>query len=246
MLLKLRAGLSPGSPGRTLGAAAAADKGVRLSAEALERYGAAINGEERREGTFSGEGEGHAGQDREHPREGELPFARKGGGASSSPADPADPAELRKKIETIEANQPLLRLLNRIPGKHGRRWIVLPFTFLSGGVEFRVSVRILLQNRDVSASAAAERLGVDIVAGSGGRHWLFVLDKAGKTEKNSGPADFRAEITLNPPLSRSASLERELRKLLEPYAAAITLFQGEFVPLWDSRDDVLPSVNEEV
>jgi hypothetical protein len=226
MLSRLRAeAASPRFPGRALGAAAAADKGVHLSAEALERYGAAINGEERREGAFSGEGGGQTGQ--EYPRK-EKP--------------PLDPDKLRKKIEAIEADQPLLRLLNGIPGKNGRRWVVLPFSFLSEGVEFRVSVRILLENRGASADTV-ERLGVDITAGSGGRHWLFVLDRA---EKDGMPAGFRAEITLDPPLSQPVSLERELHSLLEPFAAAITLFQGKFTPLRDARDDVLPSVNEEV
>ncbi|MCL2209254.1 MAG: hypothetical protein FWC19_01260 [Treponema sp.] len=49
-------------------------------------------------------------------------------------------------LDTAEKN-PLLYVLNRLPGKDGQRWLVLPFNFLQDGKQFRVSIRLLLDER---------------------------------------------------------------------------------------------------
>jgi hypothetical protein len=217
-----------------LAAAAAEDKGVRLSAETLRRYAAAMDtamdhGDRGTEAHTSGEeyGEGH-----EHEDTG-PPFAEK---MEKKPAGEIRSGDIRKKYEKIEANIPFLRLLNKIPGKNGRRWVVFPFTFSSKGVVFRVSVRILLNNDEFSGYSA-ERLGVDIAGKR--RRWLFILDKVGKTGA-------RAEVALAPPLPAGSSPDREIRKLLAPFVRDIVLKEGDLFPWGDCGDKDLPSVNEEV
>jgi hypothetical protein len=235
--------LSQRAPGESaaLAAAAAADKGVRLSAETLRSYAAAIDPAfEDPPGIDGGEREAGRGSEEKHRREPEAPFFSKK--PEKNPSDRIKSGDLQKKIEKIEANAPFLRLLNKIPGKNGRRWIIIPFTFSSKGVVFKVSVRILL-NKNGSSGYDAERLGVDIAAGDAAgtaadrRRWLFVLDKPGK-------AGARAEVTFDPPLR--ASPEREVRKLLAPFAGEITVKEGRPSPCGDCRNDDLPSVNEEV
>jgi hypothetical protein len=219
---------------RALGAAAAADKGLSLNPRALEEYAQAITGD----GGFGADSGGSEGQD--HPEETPANEAEETGKAGNIPAeetqDRETTKELQKKIRSIEAKNPLLRLLNSIPGKNGRRWIVLPFYFASGGIEIGVSVRILLYNQKLETGV--ERLAVDLTAGN--RHWLFVLEKPGR-------AGSRADIYLQPlPEGSSRSgLEAELRELLRERVDRVTLHPGEF-PLADGRDNALPSVNEEV
>jgi hypothetical protein len=219
---------------RALGAAAAADKGLSLDSRALEEYARAITGD----GGFGADSGGSRGQD--HPEETPADEAGETDKAGNIPAEETRDGEagkeFQKKIRSIEAKNPLLRLLNSIPGKNGRRWIVLPFHFASGGIEIGVSVRILLYNRELAAGV--ERLAVDLTAGN--RHWLFVLEKPGRA--GSG-----ADIYLQPPLGGSSrsGLEAELKELLGEWADQVTLHPGEF-PLADGRDDILPSINEEV
>jgi hypothetical protein len=218
---------------RALGAAAAADKGLGLEPWALEEYAQAIAGEGGLEADSGGSG------GRDHPGEA-ADDAGKTGKAGSVPADAAQDGEIeeefQEKIRRIEAEKPLLRRLNRISGKNGRRWIVLPFHFASGGTEIGVSVRILLYNQEFGTRA--ERLALDLTAGD--RHWLFVLDKP-------GGAGSRADVYLQPPFEEASrpGLEAELRELLGKWADQVILHRGEF-SLEDGRNDALPSINEEV
>jgi hypothetical protein len=209
-----------------LALAAAADKGVELSPETLEHYADAID-----PGGVQPEG-------REPP-------PRDRGGNRKPQDEPTEddaptPENIQKKAARIEANKPFLGILNMIPGKDGLRWIVLPFVFLSGGVEFRVSIRILLKEGNTSENKV-ERLAVDV--SSENRRWLFSIDQAGTPEA-------RADISIYPPLETTslAVLEREIRGLLEEFAGEIRLWNHKEAPPFgeDSRNEVLFSINEEV
>jgi hypothetical protein len=225
---------------RALGAAAAADKGVSLDPGALEEYARAITGDAGLDaGGGFGTGTGDPEEETEHS--GETPGNETDGNGTIPAEETQDHDKkagerLYRKIRGIEAKKPLLRLLNSIPGKNGRRWVVFPFHFASGGVEIEVSVRILLYNQE--PETVVDRLALDLAAGD--RHWLFVLDKP-------GGAGSRADIYLQPPPGgfRRAGLEAELRELLGKWTERLTLHPGEF-PLADGRNGVLPSVNEEV
>jgi hypothetical protein len=236
-----------------LGAAAAAGKGVRLSAETLERYALAIEGGQGPEERID---ENAAGESPERGGEQDTERSGTGGGQGGQGGEEREPEEasgesgqggkirrgtfalrarrIRKKIAAVEANRPFLSLLNMIPGKNGRRWAVFPFDWSSGGVEFKVSVRILLHDR--INGAAAERLAVDCTAET--RRWLFVLDKPGE-------ADSRADLYVRPPPEKPVP-EAEIRELLGDFVRRWVVHPGEMPPFADSEDDSLFSVNEEV
>ena len=175
-------------------------------------------------------GDGDRGRDR--PGEGGNPDQDR-----KKPAE-INPEDFQKKIEEIEAKRPFLRLLNMIPGKNRGRWVILPFDFSWEGVEFKGTVRILLEG-GLSAELKMDRLAVDIVSES--RRWLFILDKTGEAGSRMG-VNIRP---LQPAASRRA-LERELRERLGPFAAEIRVNDGETPPFADSGVEALPSVNEEV
>jgi hypothetical protein len=208
-----------------LASAAAADKGVELSPGALEDYADAIDpGGSQPQGREPPGDRGGNPKPQGKPREDDAPT----------------PENIRKKAAEIEANKPFLGILNMIPGKNGRRWIVLPFVFSSKGVEFRVSIRILLKESKISENKV-ERLAVDVSSES--RRWLFTIDKAGTPEA-------RVDISIYPPLgtARLAVLEGEIRGILQEFAGEIRLWNNrEAPPLGaDSRNEALLSINEEV
>jgi hypothetical protein len=221
VLASRMAGAPKNREAAALGAAAAADKGIVLSPEALAEYAAAIDPEERPPGDrgFNGE-QGHpSGQ--EHPEGGEKKKRDRPGSGEDQEA-PAETRTLRKKIETLPQHHPLLSLLNRLPGKNGRHWMVFPFNFTSGGVAFEVSLRILLTNTENAREKA--HLTLDILGGKG--RWVFCLS-------GYGTAHSRADIGVSPSLPRRVlkTLERELGELLGDFAERICV-ENQETPFW--------------
>jgi hypothetical protein len=254
-----------------LAAAAVRDKGLSLSVEALREYAAAIGGNERPEsrrnreagaeprdgpedrqgdggtpreagdGAAGGGQDGNGGERGGGENRGKQPDGRRPGTGTTPPGG-LTPEGLREAAESA-AQGGLLDLLNKLPGKNGRRWIVLPFSYAAGGVDFKVSLRILLSEQN-TIPREPERLILDV--GSEKRLWSFMLEKAGG--QDSGQCFNRAEIGVFPPPGAPAVLEKELRKLLETTADHITLrdlsgaflFEGD----WDGKN--VPAINEEV
>jgi hypothetical protein len=276
--------LSPVREALSLGAAAAASKGVMLHREALDEYAAAIDpcrrrppGEEKGEegragnpadgsetGTDSKTGsngggngnggrsgnDGAAGTGDGRPENGGGAAGTKGGtaggngksgGGTGLPGDPAAGTEaLQEWILGAAEKTLLLRLLNRIPGKNGGRWIVLPFAFTEGGREYGISLRIMLEeDRCRMALDMAEKQNGETL-----RRKLFVMERV------SGEIPFLT-VSLRP-----GRREAELRSLKKELGAFLHLPQDHvqtknadnkmnfsgFFP----QDDLLPSVNEEV
>ncbi|MDR1249701.1 MAG: hypothetical protein LBK63_10395 [Treponema sp.] len=183
-----------------LAAAAAAGKGVALSPEALGGYaaalaaGLAVNLRDETEDEPGTEG----GDMPEGPKDGPPPFD-----------------DSHVLVEGIEGRLPLLGVLNRIPGKDGRRWIALPFSFRSGDLDYHVSLRIVLADTN-SIPWKAERMALDIKTFR--RRWSFMLENpAGKEGRFFGRAVFGAQPALNP------KAERGLRKLLGSIAGKTVL-----------------------
>jgi hypothetical protein len=148
----------------SLAAAAAESKGVKLNAVGLEAYAVAIDPELRERN------HGKGGRDRrdENPDEAEKKNA-------GNP--PLSAESLRKTVlESAEKND-LLAVMNRLPGKDGRRWIVLPFTYTSGGKELSVSMRVLLEG-DTPETSRACRMVLDIAGleGETGGRRVFVAE----------------------------------------------------------------------
>jgi hypothetical protein len=152
-VLKNRAALS-------LAAAAAESKGVELQPKGLESYAEAVDPDRKRQD--GGEHKGRRDRNREQ-KEAVI-------NASS----------LKETALAAAEKDPLLYLLNRLPGKDGRRWIVLPFDFTENGREYFVSMRILLDGD--KAANRASCMALDIVETPAGDNTpnrrLFVWENA--------------------------------------------------------------------
>jgi hypothetical protein len=139
------------------------------------------------------------------------------------------PENLQKKLESIEANSPLLAILNSLPGRNGQRWIVVPFKMETDTVEYRVSLRLLLYGEEAS-HCKAEQMVLDVEgwakgggtepAGNRLSRWLFTLKKGGEP---GACLDVRSD----PPTADPEGLKNELEGLLGVYAGRIQV--GTFV-----------------
>jgi hypothetical protein len=216
----LRPSAKSGGEALALAAAAAEAKGLRLTGEALEAYAAALDPGYR------------------DPPEGDGRRRNPGERQNTGFPTPPDPGEIKKAAEASEAASPLLSLINPLPGKNQEQWVTLPFEFCSGGLEFKVSLRILLKTRGLYGQA--ERLALDI--GLASRRWLFVWDKPPETAP-------RLDVYVTPPPAGETPLtmERELREILGDVRGNIRVKFPEKMPFFaDSRDETLLSVNKEV
>ena len=156
----------------SLAAAAALGKGVELSPKALEAYAAAIDPTFPDRRGSGGQGQRQGRRDtRTSPAEGQT-----GEKSTASPlTSPITAADLREAVLESAAEDPLLATLNRLPGKNGRRWIVLPFAFGKDG-EFHVSMRVLLEG-DNPAECHASRMIIDIAKyDPPSQRWLFAAE----------------------------------------------------------------------
>jgi hypothetical protein len=238
-------------------AAAAAAKGLELSREGLAAYAAAIDPdypEKHSGGSAENSGAdpeknsgGDSGPENQKNGEGEGdPRGSFGGSPRGGPdhGDRTKPDTLREKILEIEGQNPLLGLVNRIPGKNGERWISLPFAFTQGDVEYRVSLHITLTASLSSASPC--RLDMDISGGPRDKpvlRWFFRYDTfAGK--------DPRLQARFWPPESKEVlkSFQKELSRLFSLQINKINLQNNEEYAsaIKNCIDDILPTINEEV
>jgi len=138
----------------SLAASAAESKGVELTIKGLELYAQAIDPD--KENSHDGERQ-HKQQNREQ-NEQDLN------------------AENIKKMALENAeNNPLLEIMNRLPGKGGQRWIVFPLDFSKDDKDFKVSMRILLNENKISNRATCMALDV---SQDKDKRWVFVMDSA--------------------------------------------------------------------
>ena len=213
-----------------LGAGAAFDKGVRLDSQALEEYAAAIDPASR----DSTPGDGSSGNGN--------PPAGNGSGGSGGGENPGDDApgagDIKNLMEEIDQENGLLSCLNRIPGKNGQYWIILPFNFTSGAIEFSVSVRILIYT--INSQKSAERLAVDAVAGD--RRWLFVL-----TKSKDAAYEMMAGLSPSPGKAQLSAWADELKELFGGFISKIGFInENEIDSYLDSKDNSIIFVDEEV
>ena len=219
----------------SLAAAACKDKGVELSTEGHKAYAAAIDPDwEERHGS---------GRRRRHNKphdEGESPAERTKASPGRRPegTPPLTAPELREIVES-GAKDPLLAIMNKLPGKNGQHWVVLPFSFEKKGMKFQVSLRILLEeNNHVS------RMVLDIAeSGDASRRWHF----AGESAKGTLA---RLAVFMQPALSPKAHAQfaRELSSLLAIPVGRISIQNAtESFPCESpGMDDLLLSVNKSV
>ena len=147
-----------------LAATAAAGKGLELKAEGLENFAKGIDPHwQGRQKQKKGSGQNE-----------------KNDGKEIQKADIVSGALLGKKLIELMEKEPLFKILNRIPCKNGKKWVVLPFKIDDSGREFNVSLRILVDTAHHSSKARhACRMAVDISENNKfDKRWLFLLDEA--------------------------------------------------------------------
>jgi len=161
--------------------------------------------------------------------------------------------ELQHRITEILEEKPFLDLINRIPGKNGQ-WIVVPFSFSEDGLDFTVSLHILI-NKEAGKALVSGRLSADIKVsrlGQEQKRWLVILERSEENTKasaelsvfsGSGPWRFSAAEKKQIRLELAAALDVPLDKVSIREASltseAILVFTG-------SKENALRSVNEEV
>jgi hypothetical protein len=116
----------------SLAAAAAEGKGVELKDRALENYAQSIDPEWDERQEADGQQRQKRGKNGNEREEGE-----------GKKAAPVSAAAVKEAALDAAEKDPLLEILNRLPGKDGQRWITLPFAFDENGRQYRVSLRIL-------------------------------------------------------------------------------------------------------
>jgi len=214
----------------SLAAAAAESKGVELHPKGLEGFAGAVDPDWQKRQDSGGHNQ-RGRQDKRHGGREEK---------NTPPISPITAAGLMEMaLESAEKN-PLLSILNRLPGKSGQRWIVLPFNFCEDGREFKVSMRILLET-DNQASNQAVHMALDIIEPE--RRWLFALESKGLSAN-------RLTVYLQPelPPKAEAPLVRELSDLLEIPVERISIKNRiESFPCESGcGDELLYPVNEAV
>jgi hypothetical protein len=232
------------------------DKGVALSAEGLSKYARMVSGQSPfSEAVYTSSGidpeEGGSGQapqgdggsgGGEAQGGGDTGGEAKNGGTGGSAGDkdgkekpPINGETLRSLAVEAEAKSSLLELLNRVPGKDGKRWLAIPLSLTENGVRFHVTLRVLL-SAYAGMPGGVEQMALDINGGS--RRWFFVY-------KPDGPV-FRAAVWPLPGKRERAKLERELAEGLGLPPEQVRLSGGDPVLAADCRSDSLFSVREEV
>jgi hypothetical protein len=260
-----------GETAKAAALAAAAGKGVGLSPGGLEKYarflsgqgaadpeppapspnpaepeeGAAGGGDEQGGGGFRHEGSGGDRREREdEERRTAPPGETRRTGKPLTAAEAAGAEKLRGQAIAAGEGDPLLNLLNRLPGKNGQRWIVFPFAAAGETGEFRVSLRLLLH--ETPSAHCPDRLVLDVSGGdqqSPDLRWLFVLDKPPEGASRLSARFWPPEDERN-----LISFKKALSRLLLFHPEQINLQNDEIFPLFeaDYRNHVLPSVNKEV
>jgi hypothetical protein len=183
----------------SLAAAAAESKGVELKEKALEAYAETIDPEWDRRHDGGEEKRGRKNKSQDDKEEGE-----------NKKTNLLTAAGIKETALENAENDPLLSILNRLPGKDGRRWVVLPFEFSDNGRDFKVSMRILLE-----PSNNANYMALDIMeTGKADGRQLFILET---TSDSPLPASCSLSVYLQheiPPKAQSR-LVGELSKVLE-------------------------------
>ena len=257
-----------------LGAAAAADKGLKLGEKALGEYAAAIEGSIKsftgKSSNESGENrqisdrEGGSGQNRENQenesRENGHNGDHFGGGNFRENARQNQKEKhfnsqgLEGHVTEILKEKPLLDLINRIPGKNSR-WIVIPFSFNQNGFEFNVSLHILLYREFPVSKGQFERLALDILVKKADakrkqRNWFISLERprTGLTEDSTGFSGSLVSVFSEMEKSSVFSkkiIRKELAKALNLPLNRVIIREKKHL-FADSREDHLRSVEEAV
>jgi hypothetical protein len=214
-----------------LAAAAAESKGVELQPKGFESFAQAVDPDWQKRQDSGGQNKRQRNKDQNEQEENAL---FKSGSVNAS--------GLKETAVEAAEKDPLLYIMNRLPGKDGQRWIVLPFDFCEDGRNFRVSMRILLEPDQISNRSGFMALDI-CETGDVDVRRLFVFESVNNQVN-------RLSVFFQPNLPNSAhsSFKRELSRLLEiPLDRVFVKNFDSGFPFEESfGDDLLRSINEEV
>ena len=222
----------------SLAAAAAESKGTELQPKGLESYAGAVDPEKRKRNKDQRQQDGESlskVKSSDNTRTGSF-------GEILRDMEFVSAEGLKKLFYEKEKKDPLLDILNRLPGKNGQRWIVLPFDFTQGRCDFNVSVRILTDGSQVSANACCMALDIiigDQVTGNGER-MLFVTEAA-----NNKPVKLILYLWQALSEKEQAKIKQELSKAMDIPAERIFINTSEESFPFEARLSV-PFVDEAV
>ena len=214
-----------------LGAAAAAGKGLVLESRALEEYADAIDPAEWRE---------QPQPEQQQPGQPERRDPGDGNGGNAKKELTAE--DVKQKVTAVLEKGPVPDFINRIPGKNGRRWFVLPFSCSAEGIDIKASFRVLLSD-STGKSPGTGRFAADIAVFRDKelfRRWFFMLE--GKTGKEFKAQ--KAEFSVFPPVSGQKTLINELANMFGLSGDNVLL--NRKAGFADSRNDLLRPIDEEV
>gem|GEM_PF-1123327 len=193
---------------KAMAVAAAFDKGVSLSAEALARYARLMQPPH----TEDGESGGGLGAD----SDGDLGANSGGGSGAGGGRNNREELPNAQELEALagepENHDDLLNLLNKIPGKNGQYWAVFPFNITVRAIELTVIFRVL---KGESLYAHDNEQVIVDVCGAKKQYRCFL-------NKNNGK--LCADILVFPELSSAAlkTLSKRANRFLTKNAALFT------------------------
>jgi hypothetical protein len=209
-----------------LSAAAAESKGVELNLKGLEAYAGAIDPDWDEKDPFSGRHGSRQGSGGRDPHEKQHNDQEKE--SADEKAGVLQGPELKKLALESAEKDPLLAILNRMPGKNGRRWVVLPFDYSSNGRDFRVTLRIMLEGENPAGNQAGSMI-LDIAecpaAHESPGRWLFAAESAGSAINR-----LAVYLKLELPPQSHAQCITELSGIMGilPGNISIQSFEGDF------------------
>ena len=220
----------------SLAAAAAESKGVELDPKGLEQFAEAIDPDwQKRQDPDERNRKRQRDNSDEQEKENTVPKT-----------GPLSASGVKEMALSAAEKNPLLAVLNKLPGKNAQRWMAFPFSFNENGREYKVSLRILLDTID-STSNRAVCMAVDIAESETGQSWLFVINgpnRHGKVAASGLTVYLQPEL----PSQAAASLARELSTLMEipPERVAVKNRTESFPCESGGTDDWPLAVNEAV
>jgi hypothetical protein len=247
---------------QALAALASAAKGVELGPEALAGYARALlHGSPPEEAPAEAAGTPPGETDRPEGRDygaqggngggrdsgGRNPGGERGSGDSGKTGGgvPGKAPGSPVREPALAAQGPLLGALNRLPGRDGKRWIVLPFSLNGLDICLRILLAPVPGGKGGQAGPGAyraERMGLDIDGGEGA--WRFVFHPGASSSCPPSPLLLEFSWFPAPGKDRIRAMERELAEFMGLPAGSV---RGENLPPFaESRDWTLPSVNKEV
>ena len=222
---------------KALAAAAAESKGVELNARGIETYSEAINPDGHQQQKDSNR------QHKKHDRK-KLGIDQKEEKTNEIISITAE--TIKEAALKSEENNALLSIMNRLPGKNGQMWIVLPFDFFENGKNFHVILKIMLEK--AQAKNESNCVVLDITeknqSGETERHWNFAI-----TSKKFSLTNSSLAVSLQPelPPKMTALFAGELALFLDIPSEQISIKTktGDF-PFETNTGGAFPVIDEAV